>query len=95
MKESNLMHGINGYLFANLPGLDMCLNKKVSWHLIGLGNEVDIHGVNFHGQTLDINSNRKDTVNLIPGRAIASGVVIQVADVHSFHHPSVTRLSLF
>ena len=61
------MHGINGYLFANLPGLDMCLNKKISWHLIGLGNEVDIHGVNFYGQTFEMNNNRKDTVTLIPG----------------------------
>ncbi|XP_028410186.1 hephaestin-like protein [Dendronephthya gigantea] len=66
-KEGNLMHGINGYLYANLPGLDMCLNKKISWHIIGLGDEVDIHGVNFHGQTFEMNSNRKDTVYLIPG----------------------------
>ena len=69
-KESNLMHGINGYLFANLPGLEMCLNDKISWHLIGLGNEIDIHGVNFYGQTFLLNSNRKDTVNLIPGNQL-------------------------
>lgn len=61
------MHGINGYLYANLPGLDMCVNQKISWHIIGLGDEVDIHGVNFHGQTFEMNSNRKDTVYLIPG----------------------------
>jgi hypothetical protein len=61
------MHGINGFLFANLPGLDMCLNDKISWHLIGYGNEVDIHGAYFHGQTFLMNKNRKDAVNLIPG----------------------------
>ena len=45
------MHGINGYLYGNLPGLDMCLGDDVSWHLIGYGNEVDMHGAHFHGQT--------------------------------------------
>ncbi|XP_028411443.1 hephaestin-like protein [Dendronephthya gigantea] len=65
--ENNLMHGINGFLFANLPGLEMCLNDDVSWHLIGYGNEVDIHGAYFHGQTFLMNKNRKDAVNLIPG----------------------------
>ena len=66
-KEGNLMHGINGYLYGNLPGLDMCLGDNVSWHLIGYGNEVDMHGAHFHGQTFLMNTNRKDTVSLIPG----------------------------
>ena len=62
------MHGINGYLFANLPKLDMCWGEDISWHLIGYGNEVDIHGVYFHGQTFLYNKNRKDALNLVPGR---------------------------
>ena len=66
-KEGNLMHCINGYLYGNLPGLDMCLGDNVSWHLIGYGNEVDMHGAHFHGQTFLMNTNRKDTVSLIPG----------------------------
>ena len=61
------MHGINGFLFANLPDLVMCLDDDVSWHLIGYGNEVDIHGAYFHGQTFLMNRNRKDALNLIPG----------------------------
>jgi hypothetical protein len=37
------MHSINGLFYANLPGLELCLGDKVSWHLFGIGNEVDIH----------------------------------------------------
>ncbi|MEQ2308560.1 hypothetical protein AMECASPLE_029392, partial [Ameca splendens] len=37
--ESNKMHGINGFLYGNLPGLTMCQGNKIHWHLIGLGNE--------------------------------------------------------
>ena len=64
------MHGVNGYLYANLPGLDTCFNDSVSWHLIGWGNEVDIHGAYFHGHTFLSNKNRKDSLNLVPGKII-------------------------
>ncbi|KAL9973398.1 hypothetical protein ACROYT_G019854 [Oculina patagonica] len=65
--ESNKMHGINGYLYANLPNLDMCIDNRVSWHMIGLGNEVDMHTAYFYGNTFTYNSNMKDTVSLLPG----------------------------
>ena len=65
--ESNLMHGINGYLYANLPDLEVCLGEKVSWHLIGLGNEVDMHTAYFYGNTFSENGQMKDTVSLLPG----------------------------
>ena len=42
-KEANKMHSINGYFYGNLPGLDFCLGDKLSWHLFGIGTEVDIH----------------------------------------------------
>lgn len=65
--ESNKMHGINGFLYANLPGLELCLGDRVSWHLIGLGNEVDMHTAYFYGNTFTYNGNVKDTVSLLPG----------------------------
>ena len=65
--ESNKMHGINGFLYANLPGLELCIGDKVSWHLIGLGNEVDMHTAYFYGNTFTYNGNMKDTVSLLPG----------------------------
>ena len=65
--ESNKMHGINGFLYANLPGLDMCLGEVVSWHVIGLGNEVDMHTAYFYGNTFLHNGNMKDTLSLLPG----------------------------
>ena len=68
--ESNKMHGINGYLYANLPGLKMCLGDEVSWHLIGLGNEVDMHTAYFYGNTFVHDGNVKDTLSLLPGQYI-------------------------
>ncbi len=42
-KESNLLHGLNGLFYGNLPGLDVCLGDKVAWYVANLGNEVDMH----------------------------------------------------
>lgn len=50
-QESNKMHGVNGFVFANADGFKMYQNEKVDWYLLGMGNEVDMHTVHFHGQT--------------------------------------------
>ncbi|NWU38371.1 HPHL1 protein, partial [Hylia prasina] len=65
-KESNKMHAVNGYLYGNLPGLSMCKNDKVSWHLIGLGSHYDMHGVQFQGNTIDLRGTTRDGLALFP-----------------------------
>ncbi|NXR88110.1 HPHL1 protein, partial [Hypocryptadius cinnamomeus] len=64
--ESNKMHAVNGYLYGNLPGLTMCKNDKVSWHLIGLGSHYDMHGVHFQGNTIDLRGMTRDGLALFP-----------------------------
>jgi FtsP/CotA-like multicopper oxidase with cupredoxin domain len=69
--ESNLMHAINGYVFGNLPGLDMRVGERVRWYVIGMGTEVDLHTPHWHGQTLLMSGGnmgmRTDMVELMPG----------------------------
>lgn len=74
-KESNLMHAINGYLYGNLPGIDLCLNRTVAWHLFGMGNEVDMHSVYFHGHTLVERGQRTDVLSLFPASFITADMV--------------------
>lgn len=54
-KESNKMHGINGYIYGNGPNsgshIQMRTKQKVAWYLLGIGNEVDVHTVHFHANT--------------------------------------------
>ena len=42
-RESNNIHMINGYFFANVPDLNMCVGDRVNWHLFGMGSETDLH----------------------------------------------------
>lgn len=34
--ESNLMHSINGYVYGNLPGLEMKLDERVRFYLASI-----------------------------------------------------------
>uniref|UniRef100_A0A2I3GEK6 Ceruloplasmin n=1 Tax=Nomascus leucogenys TaxID=61853 RepID=A0A2I3GEK6_NOMLE len=49
--ESNKMHAINGRMFGNLQGLTMHVGDEVNWYLMGMGNEIDLHTVHFHGHS--------------------------------------------
>jgi len=61
------MHSINGYVFGNLPGLDMKVGEHVRWYVIGMGTEVDLHTPHWHGQTLTMAmGGRTDMVELLP-----------------------------
>ncbi len=65
-KESNKKHTINGLLYGNLDGLAMRRGERVRWHMIGLGNEIDIHTAHWHGNTGLRRGSRTDTVELFP-----------------------------
>ena len=73
-KESNQMHAINGYVYGNLNGdrgLSMVEGEVVRWHVMGLGNQEDIHTPHWHGQTFLLGGGssggqRVDVVNILP-----------------------------
>ncbi|XP_065756671.1 hephaestin isoform X5 [Phocoena phocoena] len=74
-QESNRMHAINGFVFGNLPDLSMCAQKRVAWHLFGMGNEVDVHTAFFHGQMLTIRGHRTDVAHIFPATFVTAEMV--------------------
>lgn len=64
--ESNLMHGINGFVYGDLPGLTMAEGEHVRWYLMSMGTEIDIHTPHWHGATLLENGRRLDTTEIFP-----------------------------
>ncbi len=71
-QESNLMHSMNGYLYSNLPGLEMNEGEKVRWYQLALGTEVDLHTPHWHGNTLTSNGSRVDVLNLLPATQLTA-----------------------
>ena len=64
--ESNLMHSINGRVYANGPHATMTEGEQVRWHLYSLGTEVDLHTPHWHGNTVIEGGHRTDVVELLP-----------------------------
>ncbi|KAJ7997531.1 hypothetical protein DPEC_G00229980 [Dallia pectoralis] len=73
--ESNKMHAINGYMYGNLPGIKLCHDRPVAWHLFGMGNEVDVHSAYFQGNTLLDRGHRGDTLSLFPATFVTASMV--------------------
>jgi FtsP/CotA-like multicopper oxidase with cupredoxin domain len=88
-EEPGLMHGINGYIFGNLKGLVMKKGEKVRWHLLGMGNEVDLHTPHWHGKTVQIGApavaRRTDVVELLPATMITADMKADNKGEWMFH----------
>jgi FtsP/CotA-like multicopper oxidase with cupredoxin domain len=73
--ESNLMHGINGYVYGNGPAMKMKVGEHVRFYLMGMGTEVDLHTPHWHGNTVTVMGMRTDVAELLPAS-------MKTADMH-------------
>ncbi|XP_073936840.1 ferroxidase HEPHL1 isoform X3 [Castor canadensis] len=76
-QRSNKMHALNGFLFGNFPEPEMCVGESVSWHLFGMGNEIDIHSIYFYGNTFISRGHRTDVVNLFPATFLTAEMIVE------------------
>ena len=88
--ESNQMHAINGYTYGNLPGLTMTEGEVVRWHVMGLGNQEDIHTPHWHGQTFVLGGGagagqRVDVVNILPATQLTVDATMENPGTWLFH----------
>ncbi|KAJ6663217.1 hypothetical protein lerEdw1_010353 [Lerista edwardsae] len=74
-RASNKMHAINGFVFGNLPEITVCAGEHISWHLFGMGSEVDVHTAFFHGQTLTVRGHRTDVTSLFPATFVVAEMI--------------------
>jgi manganese oxidase len=98
--ESNLMHGINGFVYGNGPGFEAAKGERVRWYLMGMGTEVDLHTPHWHGATATVMGMRTDVASLLPGQMAVADMRPDVAARWLFHchvndHISAGMSSLF
>ncbi|XP_060717574.1 ferroxidase HEPHL1-like isoform X2 [Tachysurus vachellii] len=74
-QNSNRVHSINGFVYGNLPELRVCLGRPVFWHLFGIGNDIELHSVHFHGHTLLNQGHRTDALNVFPATSFTAKMV--------------------
>jgi hypothetical protein len=91
--ESNLKHAINGFIFGNLPGLDMIQGERVRWYMIGLGSESDLHTPHWHGNTVVTGGRRVDVVDLLPATSLVADMIPDNPGEWMFHCHVVDHLN--
>jgi hephaestin len=83
--ESNLTHSINGYVYGNGPVITMREGERVRWYLMGMGTEVDLHTLHWHGNTVTMAGMRMDVVNLLPASMVTADMVPDAPGAWLFH----------
>ena len=83
--EGSMKYTINGYIFDNLPGLEMNKGEHVRWHLIGLGNEVDLHTPHWHANVVLDRGAYTDVVELLPATMKSVDMTADNAGLWMFH----------
>jgi hephaestin len=84
-EESNLMHGINGYVYGNGPRVTVAAYSRVRWYLLSLGTEVDLHTPHWHGNTVVEEGHRTDVVELLPATMRTVDMVPDNPGIWMFH----------
>jgi len=84
-KPAGLFYAINGFIFGNLPGLTMKQGDKVRWHLLAMGNEIDLHSPHWHGETVTDEGRNIDVVELLPGSMKTVDMVADNPGTWMFH----------
>jgi manganese oxidase len=84
-EESNLMHAINGFVYGNLPGLNVKLGEKIRWYTLAMGTEVDLHTPHWHGETVEVMGTRMDMLELLPGSMKVADMTPRSAGTWLYH----------
>jgi FtsP/CotA-like multicopper oxidase with cupredoxin domain len=70
--DDNTMFSINGYIFGNMPLIDVHRGERTRWYVMTTMSDFDFHAPHWHGETVTINGMRTDTAELGPmGMAVA------------------------
>jgi len=84
-KDAGMFHAINGYVFGNLPGLMMKNGEHVRWHLLGMGNEKDLHTPHWHGKTVQTGTRNTDVIELLPASMVSVDMLADNPGTWLFH----------
>jgi manganese oxidase len=83
--EANLKHSINGYLFGNMPMIELKKGERVRWYVMGMGTETDLHTPHWHGNTVLVNGMRMDVISLLPASMVVADMVPDNVGTWLFH----------
>ncbi len=82
--DYNLMESLNGFVFGNLPGLEMKVGEHVRWYLMASTN-FEVHAPHWHGNTVVTQNMRTDVSTLLTMGMLVADMVPDNPGVWMFH----------
>jgi FtsP/CotA-like multicopper oxidase with cupredoxin domain len=84
--EQGFRYAINGYIFGNLPALQMNEGERTRWYLFALGSENDLHTAHWHGlRAIEDGRRRTDVIELLPASMKVADIVADNPGTWLFH----------
>ena len=84
MGDYNFMESLTGFVYGNLPGLEMKMGERVRWYLMGSTN-FEFHAPHWHGNTVEIQKMRTDVTGLLPMGMVVADMAPDNPGVWLFH----------
>jgi FtsP/CotA-like multicopper oxidase with cupredoxin domain len=81
----NFRFTINGYQYANMPMMQMHKDDHVRWYVLTLGEGFNFHTPHWHGNTVLVNGQRTDVLNIAPAQMITADMVPDATGIWLYH----------
>ena len=81
----NDFFSINGYVFGNLPMIDVQRGQRTRWYVMSTMSDFDFHAPHWHGETVVSNGMRTDTLSLGPMAMLIADMVPDNPGVWLYH----------
>ncbi len=83
--DDNQMYSINGYIFGNMPLIDVRRGERTRWYLMTTMSDFDFHAPHWHGETVVVNGMRTDTAELGPMGMVVADMIPDNPGVWLYH----------
>ncbi|HKU80649.1 MAG TPA: multicopper oxidase domain-containing protein [Candidatus Tumulicola sp.] len=83
--DDNSMFTINGYIYGNMPIVDVRQGERTRWYVMATMSDFDFHAPHWHGETVVINGMRTDTAELGPMGMLVADMVPDNPGVWLYH----------
>ncbi len=83
--DDNQMFSINGYIFGNMPMIDVHVGQRTRWYVMTTMSDFDFHAPHWHGETVVINGMRTDTAELGPMGMVVADMIADDPGVWLYH----------
>ncbi len=83
--DANVFYSINGYVYGNMPLVDVRVGQRTRWYVMASMSDFDFHAPHWHGETVIANGMRTDTVEIGPMGMLVADMIPDNPGIWLYH----------